>query len=558
MSFDDLPQVDRYSENEDQSNIYFRLHFSEKNGFLVTKPEKDKGCDFTVELTCNGAATNWRFPVQIKSVEVFKFIQSDGMITYSFELSRLRYMLHSIPPVGLIILYSPNTNVLYFDFAEAIYNRLLENRTGNMAWKSQKYVNIHIPAINIINNTNLKNIHEAILSRHENSKDRSPALYPEVSSTAMVPEGLGAQIPSDNAAEVLKKNGLGMFYKNELPALSSLVDQTPLKLLREDSHLSLLAGITNLSTGSHVEASFWLEKALNNPVISQDDRAHASWSKAWLDLELGKINMKDYGEQLKAQLQQLPTDDKAQQLKYELSIARNEFELLGPHDMSVIFDIPNRCREFSYRISSTDLTAAEVVGLRLQNITNMGVAVIKFNLFVRGSLVAKKKSGKFVNPKLIAEVEIWTADMVSQIESTFAHLKPLARNFVHPITLAQCFESQVSIWLELNLTALKYPIKKLDFSSSAYKKNLIIYTAFAKEATEIFMDHYHYMSAINTALMILELSELSAYSDVKLDIDILAIHNQADWLQQKLEIPTREIQAKELIDHYNKEVSRWK
>lgn len=43
MSFENFPKVDRYSENE--SNSQFRMLFSQKNGFLVTKPE-DKGTDF--------------------------------------------------------------------------------------------------------------------------------------------------------------------------------------------------------------------------------------------------------------------------------------------------------------------------------------------------------------------------------------------------------------------------------------------------------------------------------------------------------------------------------
>jgi hypothetical protein len=58
MSFDNHRQVDRFSENEDESNNYFRLHFSERNGFLVSKPEKDKGCDFMVELILEGRSTN--------------------------------------------------------------------------------------------------------------------------------------------------------------------------------------------------------------------------------------------------------------------------------------------------------------------------------------------------------------------------------------------------------------------------------------------------------------------------------------------------------------------
>ncbi|UPK71391.1 DUF4365 domain-containing protein [Chitinophaga filiformis] len=550
MSFDEFPRVDRYSENEDESNSEFRKHFSERNGFLHTKPEKDKGCDFLVELIHKGMSTNWRFPVQLKSIENPKFIEKETVISYSFEISRLRYMLESIPPVGLIILYWPKKNCLYYDYAEAIYNRLLERHDGNMAWKTKENVNIHIPVGNVVDRISLTRIHQEILTRHQNSQDRSPALYPKAVESNREPSSSSMPELAANPVELLKTTGLEMFYNNEIPTLSGLIDQTQIKVLREDSHLSLLAGITNWSMGNAVEASFWLGKSLSNPVITGEDRAHATWTKGYLDFYLGKISLQEYNQLMKTQHAQVPADDIGQRLKYELCITRNEIGLLGPTDLTAIFDVPNRCMLFNYRISTANLSTDARVGLYLENVTNLGAVLIKFDTFIRRRLVAENKNGKKIDHGLIAEVDGLVGKLTNEIEYTFAHLKPIARNFVHEISLAQCYESQVAIWLELRLNALLHPIKKFDFQAPELKRNITIYTSFAKEALQTFLDHHRYLNAYNMTLMLLEISEFAAHSAVKLDLDAEATSRQADWLQQKLEVAPRKGFAKTLIDAY--------
>jgi hypothetical protein len=550
MNFDKFPEVDRYSENEDESNSYFRLHFSERNGFLPSRPEKDKGSDFIVELIHNRMSTNWRFPVQLKSIDDPHLIENETIISYSFDVSRLRYMLESIPPVGLIILYLPQKKTLYYDYAEAIYTRLLERRDGNLAWKSQEKVNIHIPVSNVVDSSSLTQIHQEILTRHQNSHDRSPALYLTTPHAIPASDTAQQEETATEAFELLKTKGLEMYYSNEIPALIKLVDQIQLKVLREDAHLALLAGITNWAVGKPVDATFFLEKALNNPSITAEDHAHAAWTKRYLDQYLGKISLKEYNKQIKALLLEVPTADEEQRLKYELCIARNEIDLLGPSDMVAIFDLPNQFKSFNHRISVANLSADVMVGYYLQNVTNLGGLLIKFDSMFRRKLTWDKKNGKDIDLLLIAEKDSLVLTLTQEVEHTFAHLKPLARNFVHDIRLSQCFESQVSIWLEMNLNALLYPLKKFDFHSADHKKNLALHTRFAKEALASFLAHHFYMNAYNMTLMLLELSEFATHSDLALDLDQAATHQQADWLQQTLEAGPRQLQTKKLIEAY--------
>src|SRR5258708_946395 len=549
MSFDQFPEVDRYSENEDRSNTNFRLHFSQKNGFLVSKPE-DKGSDFVIELINNKRSTNWRFPVQLKSIEDPDFIENGTTISYPFEVSRLRYMLESIPPVGLIILYWPENNSLYYDYAELIYSRLLEKREGNMAWKSQEKVKIHIPTINVINSQELQQIHSHIILRHQNSNDRSPSLYPNISipiESASAPQELQSET---NAVDILRSKGLEMYYNNEIPKLSQLLDKMQIKIMREDSRLSLLAGITYWTMGLPVDASFFIETALSNHTITAEDQEHASWTKLWLDNYLGKISRQEYNEDLKHRLQNTPESNEAQRLRYELSIARSDVDSLTPANMVKIFDLANNFAGFNRRIAAANLSAELTVEYYLENVTNLGILLINADSIFRWRIAKEKENGLVIDPQLLVELELFMAKLNNEVEYVFPRIKPLARNFVHAIMLAHCFESQVGIRLKLDLNALRHPLKRFDFQNEAHKSRLLLHTSFAKEALQIFAEHLFYDNAYNMTLMLMELTEFAAYSNVTLNLNLEELHQQAETLRQKLDVGPWRTEAKAVIEAY--------
>src|SRR5438067_2156211 len=127
MAFDDLPIVDTYSINEERSNIKLLELLNQTNNFICRKDVPDKGCDFDVELIGNGAL-NWRFPVQLKSVETLKLINDNEFISYRFETSRLGYLLRRPISGGLIILYSLEKDKCFYEYADKVYTRLTEER----------------------------------------------------------------------------------------------------------------------------------------------------------------------------------------------------------------------------------------------------------------------------------------------------------------------------------------------------------------------------------------------------------------------------------------------
>lgn len=554
MSFDKFPIVDRYSENEDESNAYFRLNFSQRNGFLVSKPE-DKGCDFVIELIRANTSTNWRFPVQVKSIEEPSFIENGSFISYSFSVSRLRYMLETVPPVGLIVLYWPKSNTLYYDYAESLYARLLEKRDGNMSWKSNEEVNLHFPAVQIIDNSSITEIHKQILLRFQNSSDRSQLLHPDASNLTVVDKTEKLPIPDATAEEILLNEGFELYYDHEIPRLSLLIDLIPVKTLRENARLSLLAGITFMKLGMLVDASFFIEKAIRNSSVTEEDLNHAMWVKNYLDRQLGKISNLAYKEIVEKKLADIPLSDIGNRLRYELCIHGNEIEMLSTFNMRSIFDFSYKFVTFNIRIHNANLPLVANIPLYLENATAHGLLTVKADYFFRIKTRLDRKNGTTIDNELMEGFKEFVHQMGIDVEYVFPRLKPPARNFANNILLAYCLESQVLFRLLMDHNALRLPIEKFDFQSATFIEKLKDSVLLGVEALEIFLQHNFYANAYNVALMLMELSEFAQYAQVNIDLDMGDLQQKVAFIQQKSDYAKPAIRTLMLIEEHNKHFS---
>lgn len=215
----------------------------------------------------------------MKSIVKPEIVRNDQFVACSIKASSLHYMVDAVPPVGLIILYHPAADRLYYDYAENIYSRLLAERGERILWDKQETITIHVPTSNILSDESIKEIHHFILNRHKNSQDRSPSLYPAEKSEHAAPAAT-----SNNPVVILKHEGLKLYYGYQLTRLKGLLDEVPYKMLREDPHLSLLAGITFSDMGMYVDADYFLATALQHAYINNDDRQHAEWAKLYNDV----------------------------------------------------------------------------------------------------------------------------------------------------------------------------------------------------------------------------------------------------------------------------------
>lgn len=167
MAFFDRPIIDDASANNERSESAFRFFFNQASGFICRNDFPDKGCDFDVELISNGKdASNRRFGVQLKSVQNLPLLADGETISYSFETSRLGYLMNRLMGEGLFVIYDNANDLLYYELALNIYMNLMASR-GNGDWQQLEKVNVHLSTRNVINQAALGKIHNYFSSRFD-------------------------------------------------------------------------------------------------------------------------------------------------------------------------------------------------------------------------------------------------------------------------------------------------------------------------------------------------------------------------------------------------------
>lgn len=167
MAFSDHPKVDRFARNSEKAERKLRSFLNENAGFICRPEEKDYGCDFNVELVLNEThASNWRFQIQLKSIEKLTLVNDKKYISYQIETSRLSYLMKGIPSRGVIVLYSLEEDKCYYEFCDKIYTTLMSDRSS-AEWKNNDQVNIHVPCTNVLDEVAAKQLHTTFLNRFQ-------------------------------------------------------------------------------------------------------------------------------------------------------------------------------------------------------------------------------------------------------------------------------------------------------------------------------------------------------------------------------------------------------
>jgi len=113
MAFDELPQIDLASKNDDEAKTKFSELFGQHAGFISRSKIRDKCCDYQIELIHESKnATHWHFGVQLKSIESPDLIDNGEFISYPILTSRLQSFVLKNKKSGLISIQSPNMEVL--------------------------------------------------------------------------------------------------------------------------------------------------------------------------------------------------------------------------------------------------------------------------------------------------------------------------------------------------------------------------------------------------------------------------------------------------------------
>lgn len=262
MAFYDNPIVD-ISSKQSEASVHAVLDtLSTNNGFICREEKPDYGVDITAELIIDEQASGYRFPIQIKSSKNLNKIESNDnhFISYQFLTSRLGYLCRLAPGYGIVVLYDDSSHTVYFDFVEEICQRLSSSKPQS-DWQQQKYVNIHIPTANILDDTSAAKIHEVYQKRFINHKllvEQHGAKY----GIPIISDRLGfVQLDTNNPRTIvnfLTEYGTALFNHQDFAFLIKLIQKISPKDIEASPELAFVAAITYSESGLLIDARYYM------------------------------------------------------------------------------------------------------------------------------------------------------------------------------------------------------------------------------------------------------------------------------------------------------------
>ena len=309
MSLFSKPQIDTAAINSSSSENSLLQLLSESNGFISRKEIPDKGCDFMCELIEGSSVTGQKFPVQLKSIESVNLVENETYISYPLLTSRLGYMLSHLPTTGIIVFYDVVKEILFYDFSDAIYDRLMLERATD-DWTHNESVNIRIPIINTFDQNSVKQFHSKILERFRQA------------SKMQVANGKKYDLPSINLSQqfqfdfnnidhlklLLKQYGLVFLSSYDISIIYKTISKLTVNDINSDKEISILAAISYCEAGRYAESDIFIRRLRVQHDLSETQKRMIDYVDSKNQLLLGLIDNNLFLEKLKALKQNSESD----------------------------------------------------------------------------------------------------------------------------------------------------------------------------------------------------------------------------------------------------------
>jgi hypothetical protein len=291
MAFTDMPVIDRPSINSETSIQRFKDFINLQSGFQVRIEWPDTGCDLNIELILGSrGASSQIFPVQIKSIEKVSVVKDRTYISHFFETSRLGYLMRRLPAMGIVVLYSVEENKCFFDYADKIYERLMEER-GSDDWKQNHEVSIHVPYVNVLAPDTAQQIHQIMAARFEQAIIMQNSFGPKYGLPSLTQDGeprFDFRNP-DDIKRFLKEYGMMLINNHDVDMIFQMVSQLPHREISESKELLILSALSYQEVGYYSDAQFFSSK-LAKFQLSEEEQLMATFLKLKTDLNLGYIS----------------------------------------------------------------------------------------------------------------------------------------------------------------------------------------------------------------------------------------------------------------------------
>ncbi len=299
MSFFDNPIIDTYSINSEESELKMRTAFSQKNGFICRTEVPDKGCDFNIELILDEKiCSSWNFAIQLKSTQCLKTVAKGELISYSFETSRLGYLLRKIPAMGLLVIYSIEQNQFFYEYVDNIFAKLC-CKHGSTDWQKRNKVAVHIPFKNVLNNEALKNIHTTFRLRYENASLMQNIHGPTYDLPISIVGNEFYDFKSfAGIKRFISKHGWFLLNNYEIGVLYESISKLPLQDIYADKDTLLISIVVYFYSTQYLEARLLIEKITSKYSLDENEFIEVRFIALIINKKLGYITPDYFKEQI--------------------------------------------------------------------------------------------------------------------------------------------------------------------------------------------------------------------------------------------------------------------
>lgn len=324
MSYFDSPIIDASSRNSDRSERRVRDFLNQDTGFILRAEVPDKGCDFDAELILDQRkASSWKFAIQLKTIEQLQLVHEGQYISFSFETSRLGYLMRRIPAMGIVILYSVEEHKCFYEYVDVIYNRLMEERESD-DWKNNNKVSIHIPYINELSLETTRKIHFTFTHRYQQAVNMQNAFGHKYGLPLV---NIDSEFKYDfhnpgHIIQFLHKYGLLLINNSDLTIICQMITQITNHEIYGNKDLLMIAAVAYAEMGLYVDSELYCKK-LAKFSLQNSEKHMVLFVEFKNRLALGHMT----SEQFLKELAQLSTEVDEEQNKINIEINTIRYRL---------------------------------------------------------------------------------------------------------------------------------------------------------------------------------------------------------------------------------------
>jgi len=506
MSFIDLPKVDRSAENSENSILRLKSLLNLQSGFILREDVPDYGCDFDAELIIDqGNASNLRFPIQLKSVEKLNTISNGEYISYSFETSRLGYLMRRIPAGGIIVIYSVEQDQCYFDYCDRIYENIMEEKQSK-EWFNNAKVNIHIPVANLLDQSAIETLHQTFKNRFAQAAFMQNSMGRKYGLPSVIAEER-PQYDFNNPEHVksfLKDHGMLLLNAHDIHITYSMIERLPITELYGNTDLMLIAAVSYAEMSMHAESKLFTSK-LSKLNLPEDTKHIVRFIETKNDFALGYLDTDKFVQELEL----LIKTEINSETKITLEINIINFKLvkkqaLGPFPP----DILPRINKVFDEIENLPGSSRQKSFLLLWNCENLSFFITRLDSDFLGDFALRES----VNAKVDKTERIAAVKQKSELETKyFSLLKD-----INKIAVAKsdkvlnahvfCQDIKYYIFSQINYVSFEIPVHTLP----GFQEKLLTKITLAAKAHNIFVEQNlpnHGYDALCSLIELVELAE---------------------------------------------------